>query len=593
MMIRRDNWRRAWGWMPGFLVILVVLAQSLSGAEARLILDRETMEFGETLGFQVVVEGTQRTAQPVLPTMPGIRSQYLGPTSQMENINGQTTVKVVHRFILKPDTTNDVVIPPISVRSGNQTLMTQEGRVRVLPFEGHDEPVWMKLVLDRDEVVVGDAFPVELHLYFQQIRDPSAPRFDLDGFVVGRSSQPTQAVTQRGNQTWSLVIWKFAVTATKPGDLKVGPAEVDLTLLLGAAPRRPGSLMDDFFGPPREARRMTVKSPVQALKAIAPPSVGRPAGYAGAVGRFRMAAMASPTVLTVGDPTTVRLTVQGEGGIERLDLGPWPEEASYRVYPGTNGFQAADALGLKGVKTIEYVLVPERPGTLKIPVPPLVFFDPGTRRYETAAASDIELTVKPASGLAANLGTNSIGAVAGGSGTTNGPALAGAAPVLEWRTGSGGRPLLGTGWARRAWLGGVFALPWVTWVGWAVVGHVRRLRAARPPRPMRDIWLRESRTLAAGPAAADPGAELSGLSRAVRCWIGWYLDRSPDGITSGIVDTELARRGLGDDHCEALRQWFEHYDTLRFAPGNVEGMAEFRQETLGLLGRLQETEGRP
>jgi len=591
MRIRRDIWRVGRLGMPGFLVILLLLAQTLAGAEARLILDRERMEFGETLGFQVVVEGTQRTAQPVLPTMPGIRSQYLGPTSQMESINGQTTVKVVHRFVLKPDTTNDVVIPPISVRTGNQTLMTQEGRVRVLPFESHEEPVWMKLVVDRDEVVVGDTFPVELHLYFQQIRDPSAPRFDLDGFVLGRSSQPSQAATQRGDQAWSLVIWKFAVTATKPGELKVGPAEVDLTLLLGTAPRRPGSLMDDFFGPPREARRMTVKSPVQALKAIAPPSVGRPAGYAGAVGRFRMAAAASPTELTVGDPTTVRLTVQGEGGIERLDLGPWPEDPSYRVYPGTNGFQPADALGLSGVKTIEYVLVPERPGKLRIPMPPLVYFDPETRRYETAKASDLELTVRPAAGSTVPTGTNGIAGGGGGTGT-NGPTLAGAAPIVEWRSVNGGRPLLGTGWARRGLVGGVFALPWVAWLGWAIAGYVRRVRAARPARPVRELWLRESRTLSAGPAASDPGAELSGLSRAVRCWIGWYLDCSPDGITSGIVDGELVRRGLGEEHCEALRRWFAQYEALRFAPGNVAGLSEFRRETLGLLGRLQETEGR-
>ena len=56
MRIRRDIWRVGRLGMPGFLVILLLLAQTLAGAEARLILDRERMEFGETLGFQVVVK---------------------------------------------------------------------------------------------------------------------------------------------------------------------------------------------------------------------------------------------------------------------------------------------------------------------------------------------------------------------------------------------------------------------------------------------------------------------------------------------------------------------------------------------------------
>jgi hypothetical protein len=143
-----------------------------------------------------------------------------------------------------------------------------------------------------------------------------------------------------------------------------------------------------------------------------------------------MNASVSPSQLTVGDPATVRLTIQGQGGIERLELGTWPEDPAFRVYPGTNGFMPADELGLTGVKTMEFVLVPERPGKLKIPVPPLVFFDPETRRYDQATVDDLTLDVRPAvvrSGPGA--ATNAAGGSPGSG--TNTSALAGSVPLAH------------------------------------------------------------------------------------------------------------------------------------------------------------------
>ncbi len=584
----RGLYRRAAG-TPVCWVLLLCMTVRLAAVDARLVLDRETIEAGETFGLQVVVDGTQRTLQPALPAIPGVRTRYLGPTSQMESINGQTSMKVVHRFLLKPDATNDVEIPPIPVRVGNLTVSTRPGKVRVLPYEGHEDLVWAKLILDRDEVVVGDSFPVELQLYFQSIRDPSAPRFDLDGFVIGRSSQPTQAVTQRGEQSWSLVIWRFAVTATKPGELEVGPAEIDLTLLLATpGSRRTGSMMDDFFGPPREARRMTVKTLGHKVRAIAPPAVGRPSGFAGAVGRFRMAASVSPKSLTVGDPATVKIRVEGRGGIERLDLAPWPEDPSFRVYPGTNGFVAADALGLVGSKSIESIVVPERPGTLRLAIPPLVYFDPESRRYETATAPDLVLQVKPATNVAA---LHAAGQGSGGTGAsgTNGPTLTGAVPVMEWRLKPGTSPVLGVGWSG-TWVAAVATTPWLAWVGIAVVGEFRRRRAARPAPPQRHRWLAESRSLPAPGSGADPTTELAQLSRTVRCWLGWWLDQSPDGISSGVIEEALRPRGLPSEVCDALAEWFGAYESLRFAPGSQADVAEFRRRTEALLARLREEE---
>lgn len=557
------------------------------GLEAKLSVDRETIEAGETFALRISVEGTQQSSAPALPKIPGVQARYRGPSSQMEMINGQMSVRVVHEYAMIPETTNDVVIPPIPVRVGTQTLKTEGARVRVLPYEGHDEPVWLKLVVARDEVVVGETFPVELHLYFQSIRDPTAPRFDLDGFVVGRSVSPVQAVTYRRGQSWSVVVWRFAVTATKPGTLKVGPAEVDLTLLtVVPGQRRPNSPFDDFFGPQREAKRVTVKSREHPLKVMAPPSMGRPGGYSGAVGKFRFNGSVNPKTVAAGDPVTVRLTIEGEGNLEGLDFPEWPDDPSFRVYPGTNGFVASDALGLKGARTMEYVVVPERPGKLALPVPPLVAYDPQARRYETVPGPSLALEVTPgrAAGGVAGAGRDERGG-------TNAVA-AGSAPGLEWRRMRRAVVFGGVGWGGSPWVAAGVAAPWLVWLGMAGVSVLRKRWASRPEGPVGERWLAESRAILAREAAGDVSEELALLSRAMRCRLGAWLERTPEGIGSEVVECELRPRGMDPAVCEAVAGWFARHDRLRFSRGVAVDLGSFRAETAEVIRRLDEATGR-
>lgn len=573
-----------WRWLAWWMA-LACLACGLGGRAVglgvRIESDRESVEVGESFVLSLVIEGTQSAGQPGNLPIPGVRLRYLGPVSQMHSINGQTTVQVAHRFLATPEGTNDVVIPAFNVQLGNQTLATKEVRVRVVPRETHDEAVWLKVVVDRDTAVVGETFPVEVQLYFQSVRDVSTPRLDLDGFVLGRASEPRQAATMRGNEQWSVVTWRFAVTASKPGDIRVGPAEVDLTLLT-ATPGRPGNVFDDFFGPPRNAKRLTVKGEGKVLKVTQPPIAGRPPGYAGVVGQYRMSATVHPTRVNVGDPVTVRVTVEGQGGIERMELPPWPETASLRVYPGTNGFAPADALGLSGTRTLEYVVVPERAGKVRLPVPSLVSFDPATRDYKTATAGELVLDVL--AGAMAS-GETAVGSPDATKGATNRTA-GGESPAAAWRSGPGFRASGSRRWGVGSWVGLVALTPWVAWAGVAAGRGLHRRWKSRPAPPARDGWRRDMQRSRARVEAGE--SDLSTCGELMRGWWGWWLDREPGTVTAEVAMRELDARNADESTRGAVAGWFEAWETLRYAPGGGEVGSGFRSETLRVVGLLDE-----
>ena len=535
--------------------------------------DREVIEQGEGFILSLVIRGAQAAGQVNSLPIPGLQLRYLGAASQIESINGQSSMQASHRFLATPEGTNDVVIPAFNIQLGNQTLSTQPLRIRVVPREKHAEQAWIKLLLDRESAVVGETFPVEVQLYFKSARDVSPPRLDLDGFILGRAAEPRQAATVRDGEQWSVLSWRFAVTASKAGELRVGPAETDLTLLT-EAPRQAGNVFDDFFGPPRKARRMTAKAPAKRIQVTQPPGTGRPPGFAGLVGNFRMSASVSPQRVQVGDPVTVRVQVQGEGGIEGMELPPWPETPSLRIYAGTNGFATADPLGLSGTRTLEYVVVPERPGTVRLPVPSLVSYDPAAREYRTAKAGELILEV--------------LGAIPGHAGAISGTNLptAGQSPGVAWRTGKGVRHGTVGRWGGGPWIGWAAATPWLGWAAVIAGRALRRRMASRPKPAARDGWtqrmLRARRFVEAGTDDVATCGEM------MRCWLACHLDRDPGTITREVALKGLEARGMDEAWASEVGQWFEAWESRRYAPGGGVADAGFRADTLRIVDLLEE-----
>ena len=162
--------------------------------------------------------------------------------------------------------------------------------------------------------------------------------------------------------------------------------------------------------------------------------------------------------------------------------------------------------------------------------------------------------------------------------------------MLEWRQTSGRGPVVRQGWAASPWVGVAVGLPWVAWVGISIAGAVRRRRLSRPAGPARDGWLEESRQISAA-LGSGPAPDLTILSRAVRCWIGWWLDRLPDGITADVVARDLRPGGLDPAACDRLEGWFARYEMLRFARGAGGDLAGFAAETAELMKVLREQEG--
>jgi hypothetical protein len=117
------------------------------------------------------------------------------------------------------------------------------------------------------------------------------------------------------------------------------------------------------------------------------PAAGRPADFAGAVGRFALRASASPLELAVGDSLALELAIAGTGNLALFPPPPLDDLPGLRVRGHTERL-AADA------RTIVYDLAVADEAVFEVPAIALPYFDPAARAFATARTEPIPLRVR-------------------------------------------------------------------------------------------------------------------------------------------------------------------------------------------------------
>ena len=133
---------------------------------------------------------------------------------------------------------------------------------------------------------------------------------------------------------------------------------------------------------------------------VRPLTMGGPAGFTGAVGRFEVSADVDTTTIRMNESVQLTVRVEGSGNINALPAPSWPEFQGWRVIesPAVASSEIIDGR-LVGSRTYERVLVPEMAGELAVPGISYTYFDPGLEQYAQTAASQIVISIAAVDGV--------------------------------------------------------------------------------------------------------------------------------------------------------------------------------------------------
>ena len=585
-MVKLSFWIRCLG--VGLLIVLRVAAASVTAS-----FDRGIVESGETVRFNVTLEGEQPTEVPKLPSLPLVQAiQYLGPRQMTQIINGVSSFQVVFQFQLQTRGQGELTMPSLAVTTRGGAFQTPSVSCRVTPKEAKGERVSLKLVTPRDECYVGETLPYDLQLYSSvNLNQIAPPKMSFDGFVTGQEVPPSNTQTVRDGQAYIVLSYRQTATPTKEGLLSLGPATQEYVLEVNRG-RRPRSLIDDFFGGGAELEKGIAEAPARQIRVKPLPVEGRPAGFSGAIGRFSVRTSVSRTNVAAGEAITVKWSVYGRGSFNSVQSPQLSLSDGLKTYPGTNGFTSEDALGLAGTKTFESMVILESPSIKALTFEPYSFFDPDTGRYSTVTPRPIAVSVRPESGTSAPTPTPPAVSVAP---TSRFPDRRDELMSLSLRGGR--RVPAELPWARQPlWL--ILAvLPLLGlgslegWRRWREIQQ-RRLQPTQASRMREAIRSQQAaiRTAAQGGRSEEFFAALDALLR-VRCALILGLP-SGDAITAQVIDEALVPKGLKAESAETLRGLFAAVDAAKFSPAAESAeLTQLRAQADATLEALQALEG--
>ncbi len=537
--------------------LLVCLASRFAyGAGFTASLDRDSISIGESATLTLTFQDGAPSRMPIFPAIPNLRIEDAGGESiNTVIVNGSLSTTRSHTYAVIPSQIGKYTVPSLTVDIGGKTFMSQPLTLTVSKSTPvSSETAFLKLIIPKNQVYLGEILPLEIQLYFQAIRSPEAPHIKEEGFTLGKLVQSGESSTILNGRQYNILSLKTYAIPVKAGKIDIGPATMDMQVM------RPDSRVD-VFGRPVDFQAATIQSQPETLTVQPLPKESVPATFNGAVGAFNLTVTASPTNVAVGDPITVKVQIAGAGALDGVTLPSQEGWQQFKLYPPTSEFQPGDQMGISGTKTFSLTAVPQNLEIKELPPFSFSFFDPNQKAYRTLTQPAIPLIVRPS---AASLPPPVITANTPSESSSTNSDIA----PLKVRLGDV-RPIAPP-LAAQPWFVAAQAVPVLAWLAF-LVQRRQKERLANNPRLRRQLQV--AQILRSGLKDlrhyADAGQQtefFSTLFHLLQEQLGERLNMPASSITESIVDERLRPLRVDENTLALLTELFQACNQARYAP---------------------------
>src|SRR6266700_1397534 len=584
------------------------------------VLSNSEAAVGAMVQLQIRVTGARGADAPEKIAVDGLEIYRTGTSQHFEMNNFNVTSSVIYDYTIMPLQAGRFIIPPQTIRVGNNSLRTPELRLNVADSPGRSarsnqnahpanaaKLAFAELIVPKKTASVGEIVPVEIRLGFDPRAHPKlleGPEISGQGFTAQKLQQSAENLETINGRSYDVVTFKTAIAAARAGKFEIGPVKAKAQVLAARRPntsrsRSPFDLFnlddpfsDPFFSDPfsqfGERREVEINSEPVAFE-VKPLPQNAPPSFSGAIGNFTMTTEAKPKSVQVGDPITVTTTISGRGNFDRVNAPVVEDERGWHKYPPSSKFKQDDEVGISGTKTFETVFSPnEKKQT--VPVLAFSYFDPAKEQYVGLRSESIAITVQGGAAATQNVAASQ-------------PASASPAPaVAAQRTEKPqdilyqltDRPAMTETFAplyTRPVFWTVQLVPLLTLIGlagWKIrrakIDNRAATRFAALQHETSELMHKLRRN------AASPQEYYAEASRVVR--LKTALASGSGGIDPNVVDAETAADTfkLDTDSRDQLRRLFEQSDEWQYS-GAHNGPAtispESRREVLELIKNLK------
>ena len=408
------------------LFILITVWATHASAQAKFYAQGpKTCTLGKDYKVVFVIENAEASNFKA-PSFDGFQV-LSGPNQSRsyQNINGKITNSLSLYYYLRPLEVGVVLIGKASVvidgkpwytdeievdiQADKQTTVNQNGTQQNQnspnPAVNLDdwkqqakENLFVRLYTDQSKPYVGEQIFVYAKLY-QRINTNGSqvtayPEFN--GFwkqEIEITNNEAQIEEYEGVQYQTFLVGKYALFPLKEGKHAIESVEMTSILLI-PVPKEVSYWGMRIQTMQYEQLEYKYASNSLLIDVQALPLENKPSDFIGAVGNFKINTSIDSADVKLGSPIHYKATISGAGNIMSIQEPIIDFPRQLEVYdPATSENISKKSNWVNGSKTYDYVLVPQYPGSYKIPALSFSYFDTKDDSYKTLKSGSFEISV--------------------------------------------------------------------------------------------------------------------------------------------------------------------------------------------------------
>jgi hypothetical protein len=584
---------------------------------AKAMVENNSVFVGEAFRFEIHVQGVDHTEEPDLSGLKGMRAQYGGgrknSSQQVTVVNGRMTSKqqltYIHSFLLVAEQPGTLTIPRIAVSAGGKTVYTQA--IQVQAQKPQDvEGFKLHMELSNGSPYVGEPILLTVTWYIgSDVSDIlfNVPALEDDSFyvadrTVNRSRNLFEVPVGTGDaiaektkaaldgKQYTAVRFRKVLIPRLSGEYELDPATVSFRAVVGYRNQQQGrrNLFDGFLGGSRRRpvyKKMVVPSKPLTMQVSPRPLDGRPDGFAGHVGTYRIKASATPAKVNVGDPVKLVIALSGTEYLNHIAPPPLASQDSLtRDFKIPSQQPEGETRG--GARVFTQTIRALRPDVEWIPPIELPYFDSEKGAYDVARSEPIRIDVREsrvltafdAEGIELTDGSTAVEGWAGGiAHNYEDPGV-----LVDQVYGP-------VAWiSSPAWIAALSLPPLMYGLaaGMILVRKTRRresltTRARRALRRLDDV--------AAEAGEKEPSAISGQTLAALQGYLGCKLDIPTSALTFADAEKPLTARGVQKDLLTELRAVFNACEAGQYGGATDDELRGVAKRARDLARKLEET----
>lgn len=379
----------------------------------------------DSFNMQIMVRSNSQLSgeitKPEIYDSQDFSTQYLGPETRLEIVNGAASSSLTYHYKLTPRREGQLKSPSAKITIGDQEYELDALNIEVISEAAKsaksnndskaadlaDQRLSLRQEINTKQAYVGQQLAHTLDLYSRyELRDLKFSDSTIDGFWTQKIGDDEQTTKQIGNSIFRVFRRNLALFPLRAGKIEIPSASAELVYFdTGTQSRTPFNdifrqdpFFSGIFGMQLKRTNLSSNSVTLNINEL-PRPINTKLETWGAiqpiVGESSLELRASEEPINFGETKSVELILESNGNLNAVNTPPMPEINGLKIYsepPKSQAYPSANKLRFRKIYNIS--LLPQYGGTVTLPPFNLDYFDLESESYKRISSQGLSFEVK-------------------------------------------------------------------------------------------------------------------------------------------------------------------------------------------------------